>query len=128
MAVYCSDVSGAFDRVSALRLAQKLRTTGLHEHWVRLLMSWLRDRSAHVVVSGANSNEQVLSNMVYQGTVWGPSLWNVYFADVRTATAKCGFTEKVYADDLNCYKDYTSNVPNDVLLDDTTKSQAEIHK
>ena len=55
-------------------------------------------------------------------------MWNIYFADVRTATARCGFTEKAYADDLNCYKDYPLNVPNDELLDDTTKCQAEIHK
>jgi len=29
--LYCSDVSGAFDRVDKKRLSQKLRATGLHK-------------------------------------------------------------------------------------------------
>ena len=32
--VYCSDVSGAFDRVEMHRMVQKVRATGLHEQMI----------------------------------------------------------------------------------------------
>ena len=49
----------------------------------------IRDTIAHVVaqvvVGGAYSVQADLANMVYQGTVWGPPLWNVFFEDARWA-------------------------------------------
>ena len=44
VALYCSDVSGAFDRVRASRLVSKLRCTGLHSQVLALLESWLENR------------------------------------------------------------------------------------
>ena len=41
VAVYCSDVSGAFDRVRAERLLEKLRCKGVHPTMVALTESWL---------------------------------------------------------------------------------------
>ena len=41
MGVYCSDVSGAFDRVSAERLGDKLLCKGFHPKLVKLIASWL---------------------------------------------------------------------------------------
>jgi len=80
--VYCSDVSGAFDRVSAERLLDKLASLGLHRDLFGVVRSWLRDRRAFVVVAGERSKGSLLSDMVYQGTVWGPSLWNAFVGDV----------------------------------------------
>ena len=74
--VYCSDVSGAFDRVKAERLVAKLRAAKVRPEIVAVIESWLRSRPAHVVVGGAQSVELSLFNMVFQGTVLGPSLWN----------------------------------------------------
>ena len=45
-----------------------------------------------------------MRDMVYQGTVWGPPLWNVFYADARTSIEHCGFEDIVYADDLNAFK------------------------
>eukprot|EP00969_Alexandrium_andersonii_P069574 3069317-Alexandrium_andersonii.AAC.1 len=42
--------------------------------------------------------------MVYQGTVCGPPLWNLFFADARAAIESTGFTEFIYADDLNAFR------------------------
>lgn len=72
IAVYCSDVSGAFDRVSLQRLVAKLRKKGLHPQLIAVMTPWLQKRFAHVVVSGESSKEMILSNMVFQGTVTGP--------------------------------------------------------
>ena len=78
IAVYCSDVSGAFDRVSLERLVSKLEKV-LHPQLLAVMKSWLRARSAHVVVGGESSKVMALINMVFQGTVTGPILWNLFF-------------------------------------------------
>ena len=91
IAVYCSDVSGAFDRVCLERLAAKLKKKGLHPQIVAVLVSWLQQRIAHIVVAGATSFEMTLRNMVFQGTVTGPMLWNLFFEDARHAINECFF-------------------------------------
>ena len=48
VAVYCSDVSGAFDKVAANRLLLKLCN-------VRLLISWLRSSNPHRLKTSARS-------------------------------------------------------------------------
>ena len=104
VALYCSDVSGAFDRVCKDRLGAKLRESGLPTTVISFLESWLEDRVACVVVSGAKSDDQVLANSVFQGTVLGPPLWNFFYADARFSVREHGFTETVFADDFNCWK------------------------
>ena len=72
IAVYASDVAGAFDRVNSKRLAAKLRAKGINKRLVGLLISWLEARVAKVVVGGTFSDEFELLNQVFQGTVLGP--------------------------------------------------------
>ena len=74
-------MSGAFDKVDAELLISKLRAMKVHPHMVKLLESWLRRRCGHVLVEGATSEEMVLEDMLFQGTVLGPQLWNIFFAD-----------------------------------------------
>jgi hypothetical protein len=69
VALYCSDVSGAFGRVVRERLCVKLRLCGLHVHAVRFLESWLEDRWSTVLVACSKSAERLLKNSVFQGTV-----------------------------------------------------------
>ena len=83
--VYCSDVAGAFDRVDRERLGQKLRVSGLHPKVTDFLMSWSEDRVNTVVIGGAHSPKEILATSVFQGTVLGPPLWNLFYADARIA-------------------------------------------
>ena len=71
--VYCSDVSGTFDRVSMARLLAKLTATGIHPKLVKLIGSWLEPRRASVVVGGTTSKPFLIKDMVFQGTVVGPA-------------------------------------------------------
>ena len=80
--LYCSDVSGAFDRVEAERLAKKLATLHLHPQIYALLSSWLEPRSSRVVVDGKFSSAMALTNSVFQGTVWG-RLFGTAFMPIR---------------------------------------------
>ena len=106
IALYCSDVAGAFDRVDSNKMYQKLQTTGIHHKIACLLRSWLERRIAYVVVHGAKSNPLVLENMIFQGTVLGPILCNIFYADCKRPVRAKTFTETVFADDLNCFKGY----------------------
>ena len=47
---------------------------------------------------------------MFQGTVWGPMLWNVSYADAARAIRLAAYTEIVFADDLNAFKKYDSTV------------------
>jgi len=85
--LYCSDVQGAFDRVSTERLLKRLTCCRIHPQFLAVLKSWLQERKASVVVGGAKSEEFSMSNMVYQGTVLGPPLWNVFFCEAPLTLA-----------------------------------------
>lgn len=93
IAVYCSDVAGAFNRVAASRLVAKLKAKKVHPKLIKVLSSWLRQRAAIVVVGGAHSKEVPITDMVYQGTFLGPTLWNLFFEDARTAINNYMFEE-----------------------------------
>jgi hypothetical protein len=102
--IYCSDVSGAFDKVSKKRLMDKLEAKGIHPKLLKVISSWLEPRKASVVVGGAKSAPFWIRDMVYQGTVLGPQLWNLFFEDACRAIQEFMFQEVVFADDLNAYK------------------------
>ena len=128
LGMYCSDVSGAFDRVSAEQLLLKLRSFGLHEDLLGVLRSWLRDRPALVLVGGEQSRRLTLSNMVFQGTVWGPCLWNTFFGDSAWAIRSEGFELVIFADDLNAFKTFALGTPEETIFAEMRSCQAELHQ
>ena len=79
VALYCSDVSGAFDHVDKDRLLAKLRGFGCDPRVYAIISSWLEERTARVVVQGHESKVIYMCHMVYQGTVWGLVLWTSFF-------------------------------------------------
>ena len=125
---YCSDVSGAFDRVQMQRLLAKMRARKMPEQLVKVISSWLERRVANVVVEGQRSADMELHDMLFQGTVWGPVLWNCFYADANVPLQSCGFLEIVFADDLNALKEFASSVPNDRIVPELTNCQRELHE
>ena len=128
IAVYCSDVSGAFDRVRFERLVSKLKAKKIHPDLVALLTSWLRQRKSKVIIGGVQSKEMPISNMVYQGTVLGPTLWNLFFEDAREAINEYNFTEVVFADDLNAFRIFSSTAKTKDIQKSMHLCQSELHK
>ena len=63
--------------------------------------------------------------MTYQGTVWAPLLWNIFYEDARLALQACEFQEIVFADDLNAYR---AGLIADVLKAKVKTCQDELHK
>ena len=125
--LYCSDVSGAFDRVETNRMTEKLQRLGVRGRLLRLVGSWLQYRRAAVVVDGKFSKEMILTNMVYQGTVWGPPLWNCYFGDSRLVAEEEGFHDTFFADDLNLYKVFPSQTGTEMVTEALDECQARLH-
>ena len=128
LAVYLSDVSGAFDRVDANRLLSVLQAQGVHPQVFKLLSSWLEDRSATVIVDGTRSAPFLLRNSVFQGTVLGPPLWNAFFESARQPVNQCGYKEAVFADDLVAHKVFESGASDRMLEDSMKECQAALHR
>jgi len=128
VALYCADVAGAFDRVKSEKLLERLLAAGVHPLLVDVIRSWLLPRSARVVVDGARSLAFVLLNMVFQGTVWGPALWNLFFSSVRDPVNEVGFIESIFADDLNCFKVLEQALGDDAVLRQLQECQEQVHK
>ena len=95
---------------------------------LKVVSSWLEERTAEVVVEGAYSDKAALSNSVYQGTVWGPPLWNVFFEDARLPKNAADYTEALFADDLNAYKSYGASCKNEVLYEEMQYCQKCLHR
>jgi hypothetical protein len=99
----------------------------LHPLLVSVLESWLRQRTAHVIVGGTQSEEMMLRNMVFQGTVIGPDLWNLYFEDARHAINEWFYMEVAYADDQNAYRVFRGQSDNAGILQSMDLCQRELH-
>ena len=69
-----------------------------------------------------------LSNMVFQGTVLGPTLWNSFFSDIAFAASSGGGEGRLFADDLNVFKKFPLSVPNVVIKANMTIAQREVHR
>ena len=68
-----------------------------------------------------------LDHMVFQGTVWGPPLWNVFFEDARVPINASGFNEIVYADDLNAFRSFPLAVCNADVMGHIMRCQESLH-
>ena len=85
--------------------------------YLDFLNSYLEPRIGHVAVEGVLSEVIDLTDTVFQGTVLGPTLWNVFFQDVTSAATAHGGEEQKSADDLSISKPYPLEVSNDRAIE-----------
>ena len=69
----------------------------------------------------------ILQNQVFQGTVFGPPLWNQFAADAAVPVQRAGYTEVVYADDSNAFKAFDAKVENAEIQRDLRQVQTQLH-
>ena len=113
--VYLSDISAAFDRVDVNLLLQKCRRAGVGDAFCDLLNKFFAPRKAEILVGGKKSRPREIANQVFQGTVLGPPMWNVFFAD---AAGTHGFTDARFADDLTLFKLFLHNIPSHFVMNE----------
>ena len=122
--IYLSDISGAFDKVSRTLLIGKLSRLGLPDTFLDFLNSFLLNREGRVTVEGAVSDAMHLVDMVFQGTVLGPCLWNVFFADVADFVPEGDQEINLFADDLSVMTSAPQTCASDILKDNLSEIQA----
>ena len=126
--LFLSDIAGAFDRVDSEILLRKCVSAGLGREVCGFLKAFLAPRKAVVLAQGKPSAEMSINNEVYQGTVLGPPLWNVHFADVTVSATRDGFRETKVADDLSCDKEYDKKATDNDIFTDLRRCQANVHQ
>ena len=128
VAIYLSDISGAFDRVSREILVRRLLQAGLTEDMVAFLFDYLAPRKAVVIVQGKESDAFTIKDEVFQGTVLGPPLWNVFFMPVDAPVHQHYFRAAKFADDLTAYKNFESATRNDEICKRLRDLQESVHE
>ena len=125
---YLSDISGAFDRVFVRYMIAKLYVAGVGAKYLNFLEAYLAPRRGRVVVQGASSDDFVLDDMLFQGTVLGPCLWNTFFADVGIPARSTGGQEAMFADDLNMFQAFDLSTPLPDVISKLTTCRQRVHK
>jgi Reverse transcriptase (RNA-dependent DNA polymerase) len=96
------DFSKAFDSVNHHLLCSKLSDQfGFATSAVRLIMSYLSDRSQCVWADGSASNVLSVTSGVVQGSVLGPLLFSMFINDIVAQITSCRV--HLYADDVQLY-------------------------
>jgi hypothetical protein len=100
LAVWLADIKGAFDHACRDMMRCALTARGIPDGFIRVMTDWMSHRSVSVVVDGMHSEDHRITDQVFQGSVWGPTLWNLFIADVENPIRSHGWLPILYADDL----------------------------
>ena len=100
---------------------------GVAAAFLDFLNSYLESRQGFVAVEGILSECMLLTDMVYQGTVLGPALWNAFFADVSVHVPEDRQHLQMLADDLKGDACCPVSMSNDMLRNSLTGAQRRAH-
>ena len=125
---YFSDISGAFDRVCKEYLLAKLNAANVGTKYLNFLDAYLSTREGQVLVEGSSSDLFSISNSVFQGTVLGPTLWNVFFGDVAMPAKSQGGDEAIFADDLNVFHEFDKRASHEEVMQTLAKCRKNFHR
>ena len=96
------DLSKAFDTVNHEILMKKLAHYGLDERTLKLLASYLSNRTQYVTYGNKISDPKKMKCGVPQGSILGPLLFLIYINDIHNCSQNLNFV--LFADDTNIYQ------------------------
>ena len=100
---------------------------GVGPQYLNFLDAYLAPRRARVVVEGASSMEFSIENTVFQGTVLGPPLWNIFFADAIMPASSTDGQPSQFADDLMVFTEFDKAMDNEELKEDMQICRTNVH-
>ncbi|KXZ75566.1 hypothetical protein TcasGA2_TC031845 [Tribolium castaneum] len=90
------DVRNAFNTASWPIIVKKLKDIGVQEYLINLVKSYFNNRTIQV----SNDNKKNIGGGVPQGSILGPTLWNIMYNDVMNIETEEDIQYICYADDL----------------------------
>lgn len=94
------DIAGAFDNVWWPTILQKLKRRNCPRNIYRLIQDYLSHRTASIGTNRNSTVSKTVNRGCPQGSILGPSFWNLIFDDLLNILESHGFQVIAYADDL----------------------------
>lgn len=89
------DVKNAFNSANWLKILQTLESLKVNHYLLKIIQSYFQDRTLHI-----DDKTYVLTSGVPQGSVLGPTLWNVLINSVTKVELPDNCDMILYADDI----------------------------
>ena len=127
IAAYLGGISDAFDKIFSPYLLAKLYAFGVGSLFLNFFSAYLELRQVQVVVEGVHSDSFEIQDTVFQGTMLGPPLWNLFFNDVTHPAASTGGDPNMFADDLNVKQSCDRLDDNEAIRREMDRCRAAVH-
>jgi hypothetical protein len=95
----CLDIERAFDKVWTIGLVAKLIQINISPHLIHVLHNYLQHRSFFVSIRNSYSKVHPIFAGVPQGSLLGPTLFNLFINDIPFTTTDPNLALTMYADD-----------------------------